>query len=175
MKKLLTSLLGVLALVTACREVVPTRPEELREGTFAVRFRGVMVVPRRFSVDESIRGSACRKGDYIRLDNQSMTRRFVLRFPKIDGRPQRYVSAYPEESGRANAHLNLGGDIKSVSSLFFVNGSATVTASTPDDALGTLEGQLAQEFLDRGLVPDSLKVDGVFHATRCPDWLFPQQ
>jgi hypothetical protein len=164
----------LIAVVTACSAGVPTRPEELREGTFGLTFEGVIARPQRVAVDESIIGTACRIGEFIRLDDKSLTRRLLIHFPNIAPTPVRYAFAYPGQHSTAEAHLNLGSDIQTVSSLMFVDGSATVVARRPEDTLGTLEAELAQAFLDSGLVADSLTVRGVFRASRCSDWPYPQ-
>jgi len=174
LKDMIATLLAVLTVVTACRTREPTRPEELREGSFALQFQGVITLPRRVAVDESVTGTACRIGEFIRLDNRSLTRRILIHFPDIRSTPLRYVFAYPKQRGAAEGHLNLGSDIGSVSSLNFVNGSTLVVARSSRDALGTLEAQLAQAFSDIGMVADSVIVRGVFRATRCRDWPYAE-
>jgi hypothetical protein len=169
-KAAIASAATVLVFLTACRDEIPTRPEELGAGSFAVMFQGVITRPRRVAVDEAVTGSACRIGEFIRLDNRSLTRRILIHFPGISSTLARYVFAYPEQYGSAKAHLNLGSDIRSVSSLNFVSGSATIVARSSRDALGTLEAQLRQEFSDTGLIADSVIIRGVFHATPCHDW-----
>ena len=162
------------AVLDACRGSVPTRPEELDEGSFAIHLSGAMVNPRRV-VDELVKGTACRVGEFIRLDNRSMSRRFLIRFPTISPTAARYEFAYPQQTGGAKAHLNVGSDLKAFSSISFNSGSTTVVARSPWDALGTLEAQLSQVILDVGPIGDSLNVHGVFRASRCSDWPYPQR
>ena len=162
------------AVMDACRGSVPTRAEELDEGSFTIHLSGAMVNPGRV-VDELVKGTACRVGEFIRLDNRSMSRRFLIRFPTISPTAARYEFAYPQQSGAAEAHLNAGSDLKAFSSISFVNGSATIVARSPWDALGTLEAQLSQVILEVGPVGDSLTVRGAFRASRCSDWPYPQR
>lgn len=171
----LSALIGGISLLGACRATVPTRPEELDEGSFALKLSGVIVEPQRVAVDEVVTGSACRIGEFIRLDSRSMNRRFLIRFPAITPTAAHYDFAYPQERSGAEAHLNVGRDINTVSSLHFLTGVASVVARSPWDALGTLQGHLSQYILDVGPVGDSLTVGGVFRASRCSDWPYPQQ
>jgi hypothetical protein len=171
----LSTLIGGLALVGACRATVPARPGDLGEGSFAVKLSGVIVEPRRVAVNEVVTGSACRIGEFIRLDSRSMNRRFLIRFPRITPTAARYEFAYPQQGSGAEAHLNVGRDIDAIGSLHFLTGAASVVARSPWDALGAVQGHLSQYVLDVGPVGDSLTASGVFRASRCSDWPYPQQ
>jgi len=103
-----------------------------------------------------------------------MNRRFLIRFPAITPEVGSYAFAYPRQASGAEAHLNVGGDISAVASLHSLNGAGSVVAPSPWDALGTVQGQLGQYILDIGPVGDSLIARGVFRASRCSDWPYPQ-
>src|SRR5947209_4568516 len=85
---------GLLAVV-ACRPGVPASPDDLHRGSFAIRLHGVVIAPRRVAVDETVTGTACRIGEFIRLDNRSMTRRFLIRFLAITPTVARPSFFYP--------------------------------------------------------------------------------
>ena len=168
-------LIAGLTLVGACRTTVPTRPEELDDGSFAIKLSGVVAVPKRVVVDEVVTGSACRIGEFIRLDSRSMNRRFLIRFPTITPTAARYEFAYSQQPSGAHAHLNVGRDIDAIASLDFLHGFGSVVARTPWETLGSLQALLGQYVLDIGPVGDSLTASGVFRAVRCSDWPYPQQ
>src|SRR5206468_3289300 len=98
----------------------------LHRGSFAIRLHGVVIAPRRVAVDETVTGTACRIGEFIRLDNRSMTRRFLIRFPAITPTVARHSFFYPSMWDAAEGNLNVGSDIKTGGSLMFLTGSATV-------------------------------------------------
>jgi hypothetical protein len=171
----LSILVATLTLLDACHATVPRRPEELDDGSFAIKLSGIVAVPRRITVDEVVTGSACRIGEFIRLDSRSMNRRFLIRFPRITSTAASYEFAYPQQGSGAQAHLNVGRDIDAIASLHFLNGSGTVVARSSWEALGTIKGLLGQYVVDIGPVGDSLTASGVFRASRCSDWPYPQQ
>ena len=103
-----------------------------------------------------------------------MNRRFLIHFPAITPKVASYAFAYPQQASGAEAHLNVGRDISAVASLHFLNGAGRVVARSPWDALGTVQAQLGQYVLDIGPVGDSLIASGVFRASRCSDWPYPQ-
>jgi hypothetical protein len=101
----LSILVTTLTLLDACHATVPTRPEELDDGSFAIKLSGIVAVPRRITVDEVVTGSACRIGEFIRLDSRSMNRRFLIRFPRMASTAASYEFAYPQQGSGAQAHL----------------------------------------------------------------------
>jgi hypothetical protein len=123
-----------------CRPVVPASADDLRDGSFAVRLRGVVVSPRRVAFDETVTGTACRIGEFIRLDNRSMRRRFLIRFPAITPTLTRHTFSQPALWNGAEAHLNIGSDIARYWSFVFLAGSATVVERPPAGAAGTIQG-----------------------------------
>jgi hypothetical protein len=175
LKDHLSASIAGLAFLAACHATVPTRPEELEDGSFAIKLSGVVVAPKRVDVEEVVTGTACRIGEFIRLDSRSMNRRFLIRFPTITSTSTRYEFAYPQLPSGAQAHLNVGRDIDAIASLNFLHGFGSVVARSPFESLGSVQALLGQYVLDIGPVGDSLTASGVFRAVRCSDWPYPQQ
>jgi len=161
---------GAAALATACRAPMPTRPDDLREGTFAFVMSG-KVGRHRVALDEVVAGTACRANDYILLDDKSLSRRFSLDVPEMSATPARYRIASRKTPGAAHAHLNLPVSVNQGASLNLIDGTTSVVKRSADDVLGTFDGRLAQNYTDGTVVPESAFVRGVFRAKRCADWL----
>jgi hypothetical protein len=157
------------ALLASCRPTTPTRPEELRAGTFVLSLRGTTGWPgRTLALDEQLTGTACFADNYIRLDSRDLSRRLLLWFPRLGPTPARHAFERLEVPGAANGHLNharYGGG-----SLRLVSGSAEVAAPLPDDVRGTLRARLVELLIGGAAAPDSAAVSGVFRANACSDW-----
>jgi hypothetical protein len=161
--------LGPTALLASCRPAAPTLPAELQAGTFVLTLRGTTGWPGRVVVlNEQVAGTACRVGNYIRLDSRDLSRRLLLWFPTLGPTPARHALATVDVPGTARGHLNHaryhGG------SLHLVSGAAEVAAPLPDDVHATLHARLAQILIGGAAAPNSASVSGVFRAGACSDW-----
>ena len=162
-------MLASAALLASCRPATPTRPGELRAGTFVLSLRGTTGWPGRTLVlDERVTGTACRVGNYIRLDSRELSRRLLLWFPTFGPTPARHAFEPLDATGAAHGHLNHaryhGG------SLHLVSGAAEVAAPLPADVHATLQARLVQILIGGAAAPSSASVSGVFRAGACPDW-----
>jgi hypothetical protein len=164
--------LGPAALLASCGHETPTRPAELRAGTFALSLRGSTGWPgRTVALDERVTGTACRVGNYVRLDSWDLSRRLLLWFPTLGPSPARHSFALPEVPGAANGHLNHAG--YPGGSLRLVSGSADVVAQVPVDVQGTLRARLVEILIGGAAAPESAAVSGVFRTNACFDWHAP--
>jgi hypothetical protein len=170
LSKYLRLALAPLVLGLACRVHVPERPEELREGTFALTFRGV-VGRQHVPLNESVEGTACRASNYILLDSRKPPRVLSVRFPEAPGVLTRYPLALRGHVDAASGVVNLPVKFNQGASLHMIDGAATIMKSSPDDVIGNFEARLAQVILDGPVKPESAYVHGVFRAKRCDYWL----
>jgi hypothetical protein len=167
-----TLALGPAALLASCGPATPTRPDELRAGTFALSLRGTTGWPgRTVALDERVTGTACRVGSFVRLDSRDLSRRWLFWFPALGPTPARYRLESHDTPGTATGHLKharYGGY-----SLHLVSGSTDVVAPVPADVHGTLRARLVEILVDGTAAPDSAAVSGVFRADACFDWRPP--
>src|SRR5947208_864988 len=89
---------GVAAFAAACRGNIPTRPDELREGTFAFVLHGT-VGRHSVALDEVVSGTACRANNYILLDSRTGSSRLSVNFPAISATPAKYPIASRQTQG----------------------------------------------------------------------------
>jgi hypothetical protein len=159
-----------LVLGSACRVHVPERPEELREGTFALTFRGV-VGRQHVPLNESVKGNACRASNYILLDSRRPPRILSVRFPEAPAVLTKYQLKLRDNVDAAYGFVNLPVKFNQGASLHMIDGTATIMKNSPDDVTGNFEARLAQVILDGPVIPESAYVRGVFRAKRCDYWL----
>ena len=155
---------AVLVLLPACRVTMPATPEELAPRTFVLALNGTFGTAA-FQTNETLAGTACRVGEYILLLNPS--RKLTITFPSISDHRERYTLGMREQSNSAYAFLNVPNDINRGMSLTILDGSASVAGPSPTDAVGVIDGRLAQAFLDKSPEMQNATVHGVFRAGKC--------
>ena len=165
---------GVCLSLLACRVNMPATPEELAPRTFAVTLKGT-IGTAAVETNETYGGLACRVGEYILLLNPS--RKITITFPSITDQSQRYSLGIGEQNLRhryareqsdsAHAFLNVPNEVNRGMSLTILDGSATVAGPSPDEAVGVIDGRLAQAFLDKDPEMQNATVNGIFRAGKC--------
>jgi hypothetical protein len=154
----------VLALGWGCAVTVPARPDQLTPGTFALALKGSVGV-NRVETNETYDGTACRVGEYVLLLNPA--RKLTITVPTISEQETRYTLGGREDRATAHAFLNLPVEINRGMSLSILNGSTSVAGRSATEAVGSIDGQLAQEFIDKEAELQNASVHGVFRATKC--------
>src|SRR5689334_2426352 len=155
---------SVLVSLLACRVNMPATPEQLGPRTFALTLNGTFGAAA-FHTNETFGGTACREGEYILLLNPS--RKMTITFPSIPVYSQQYKLGMRDESNKAYAFLNVPNDINRGMSLTVLDGSASVAGSSPTEAVGVINGRLAQSFLDKAPEMQNATVHGMFRAGKC--------
>ncbi len=159
----------------ACRPPAPppAQPGDLRAGTFAVTVRGAAEGWRRVAFDEIVRGSACRVGDYIRLDSRRPWRRMLVYLPGLDAPPAAYRLEGAGGRGGPSAHLNVPVAMNNGFSLVITHGAVRVEAQAPADVRGALDARVVQRSGPDSVGAEGAVIRGVFRATPCDDWSPP--
>ena len=115
--------------------------------------------------EETFGGTACRIGEYILLLNPS--RKLTITFPSITDQDKRYKLGTRAERSTARAFLNVPLEINRGMSLSILDGSASVASRSATEAVGSIDGRLAQEFLGKDPELQNATVHGVFRAGKC--------
>jgi hypothetical protein len=153
------------ATLLACGVKVPTRPGDLAPNTFALALDGAVGVNAK-QIKETSGGTACRVGEYILLLNPS--RKLTITFPSITDQDKRYkLGTRAERSSTAHAFLSVPLEINRGMSLSILEGSASIASRSATEAVGSIDGHLAQEFLDKDPELQNATVHGVFRAGKC--------
>jgi|SRR4051812_1357882 hypothetical protein len=152
------------ALASACGVKAPATADELAAATFALALEGSVGVTK-VQTSEAFGGTACREGQYVLLLNPA--RKLTIRFPGVTEQETRFTLGKRDDQTTAHAFLNVPVEVNRGMSLSILNGSASVTGRSPTEAVGSIDGRLAQEYIDKDAQLQNASVHGVFKAGKC--------
>ena len=129
--------------------------------------RGAASGWRRVPFDETVRGSACRAGDYVLLDSRRPWRRMTVYLPGLAAPPAAYRLEGAGEGAGPRAHLNVPVRMNNGFSLAVTHGVVRVAAPSPAEVRGSLEAQVVQRVGPDSVGAAGAAIRGVFRATPC--------